>query len=207
MARTSTKAAPKPVESTVEPIAETPEVKPAAKKQAVKVAKFSKVSYEQFVKDMTANGLVFDESFLRQVYDEIKLPTRATKGSAGYDICTPIAFDLRNLNADPHGFTFPTGLRCEMNNSYVMLIIPKSGLGFKHYSRLGNTVGCVDADYFVSDNEGDIMVNIRSDVPCNAPVHIEAGKAVCQALFMPYGVTDDDNTDGVRNGGFGSTGA
>ena len=178
-----------------------------AGKPSVKVAKFSKVSFEQFCQDMEACGHTdYTTRQLRSIYDAIKLPTRATAGSAGYDICTPIGFFLTNLNANPKGFTFPTGLRCEMNPSYVMLIIPKSGLGFKHYSRLGNTIGCVDSDFWDSDNEGDIMVNIRSDIPGHEPVHIDAGKAVCQALFLPYGVTDDDTASGVRNGGFGSTG-
>ena len=176
------------------------------KTPAMKVARFSKVSYEQFVKDMTADGLTFTDAFLKDAYERIKLPTRATSGSAGYDICTPIAFDLRNLNADPKGFTFPTGIRCEMAPGYFMMIVPKSGLGFKHYSRLGNCTGIIDGDFYYSDNEGDIHVNIRSDIPNNPPVHIEAGKAVCQAIFIPYAVTDDDNATGTRNGGFGSTG-
>jgi len=176
-------------------------------KPSVQVAKFSKVSFEQFCEDLEACGLTgYTTSQARALYDAIKLPARATKWSAGYDICTPVPFTLSNLNAAPKGFTFPTGIRCEMHPSYVMLIIPKSGLGFRHYTRLGNTIGCVDADYSCSDNEGDIMVNIRSDIPGHEPVQIEAGKAVCQALLIPYGVTDDDSADGVRNGGFGSTG-
>lgn len=176
-------------------------------KSSVQVAKFSKVSFEQFCEDLEACGLTgYTTSQARTLYDAIKLPTRATSGSAGYDICTPVPIDLGNIMVQPDGVLFPTGIRCEMNPAYTLLIIPKSGLGFKHYTRLANTIACIDSDFVYSDNEGDIMVKLRSDIPGHAPVHIEAGKAVCQALLIPYGVTDDDSADGVRNGGFGSTG-
>ena len=172
----------------------------------MKVARFAKVSYEQFKKDMLECGLRLPEPEMKAAYDAIKLPVRATRGSAGYDFFSPIPFSISNLNAAPRGFTFPTGVRCEMNEAYCLMIIPKSGLGIKQYSRLGNVVGLIDADFYWADNEGDIMVNIRSDIPGNPPVRINAGQAVCQGVFVPFGVTDDDNATESRHGGLGSTG-
>ena len=64
----------------------------------------------------------------------------------------------------------------------------------------------IDRDYIFSDNEGDIFVNIRSDIPGNPPVEIRAGQAICQGVILPFGTTDDDETTEARNGGLGSTG-
>ena len=97
-----------------------------------------------------------------------------------YDFYSPITFSISNFNAGPHRFTFTTGIRCKMNDADCLLIIPRSGLGIKQYSRLGNCVGIIDRDYIFSDNEGDIFVNIRSDIPANPPIHIYAGQAICQ---------------------------
>ena len=175
-----------------------------------KVAKFRKVSYEQWKADMLKCGLYLSEKKMKSAYDAIKLPKRATAGSVGYDFYSPIPFSLSNFNAGPRGFTFPTGICCEMNDAYCLLIIPRSGLGIRQYSRLGNTVACIDADYFYSSNEGDILINLRSDIPGNPPYHVSVGDAVCQGIFVQYGVTDDDDatelTREQRRGGLGSTG-
>ena len=174
-----------------------------------KVAKFRKVSYEQWKDDMLKCGLYLSEKKMQAAYDAIKLPRRATAGSAGYDFYSPIPFSLSNFNAGPRGFTFPTGIRCEMNDAYCLLIIPRFGLGIRQYSRLGNTVACIDADYFYSSNEGDILINLRSDIPGNPPYHVSVGDAVCQGIFVQYGVTDDDDSTELtreqRRGGLGST--
>ena len=67
-----------------------------------------------------------------------------------------------------------------------------------------------DADYFYAGNEGDILINLRSDIPGNPPYHVSVGDAVCQGIFVQYGVTDDDDatelTREQRRGGLGSTG-
>lgn len=219
MARTSTKASEKAepnvaLDAAEEKTTYTFSAAPAKLqndyKTRAKVAKFYKVSYEQWKKDMHDCGLHLPEPQMKQAYDSIKLPERATAGSAGYDFFSPIPFAISNLNAAPRGFTFPTGIRCEMNESYCLLLIPKSGLGIKQYSRLGNVVACIDADYIYAGNEGDILINIRSDIPGNPPVHINVGQAVCQGVFVQYGKTDDDDatelTREQRKGGLGSTG-
>ena len=200
MARTSTKAA----------VTTTPnEVTPDEIDRHYtfrKVAQFRKVSYEQFKTDMRACGFGLPEHEMKAAYDAIKIPVRATKGSAGYDFFAPIPFKLSNMNCQPKGITFPTGIQCELSPDYFLMIVPKSGLGIKQYSRLGNSVGIIDRDYIFSDNEGDIFVTIRSDIPNNPPVRIYAGQAICQGIILPFGTTDDDETTEERNGGLGSTG-
>ena len=158
-----------------------------------KIAKFHKVSYEQFE---TAYSVA-----TKEIYDNIKMPHRATIGSAGYDFYAPFDFTL----APGEEITVPTGIRAEIENGYVLLIYPRSGLGFKFRLTLNNTVGVIDSDYFYSDNEGHIMVRMTN---CHAEktVEVKAGQGFAQGIFMPFGITVDDDTDGIRNGGFGSTG-
>ena len=153
---------------------------------------FEKISEEQMKKD-------FDKPEFKDA--EIKLPKRSTKESAGYDVFAP--FDIA---LDPGAeINIPTGIRAYMQPGEVLMAFPRSGLGFKYYTRLANTVGIIDSDYFYSDNEGHIFFKIRNEG--RATVFIEKGKAFAQLIFMPFLLADDDSFDtGVkRNGGFGST--
>ena len=127
------------------------------------------------------------------------LPRRATAGSAGYDFFAPAAFEL-----DP-GQTakIPTGVRARIDDGWVLMLFPRSGLGFKYRLRLDNTVGVIDADYFGAQNEGHILVKLTN---CgDRPLSVRAGEAFCQGVFLPFGVTEDDAAAGERTGGFGST--
>ena len=161
-----------------------------------KIAKFEKISYEQWRKDFGDND---DHSF-DAVLDAIPMPTRATKGSAGYDLSIPYAIDLY----PGEDITVPTGLNCKIKSGWFMGIFSKSGLGFKYYLRLANTVGIIDEDYYNNENnEGHIFVKIRNE--SDKALHLDACKSVAQAIFIPYGITEDDDSEGVRKGGLGST--
>lgn len=168
-----------------------------------RVANFEKVSFEQYFKDYlkTYSLDVKDVHIprLREQYEQIKLPKRGTKGSAGYDFFTP-----ENLTIQPQtSLTIPTGIRCKMEDGYVLMGFPRSGLGFKYRMSLENTVAVVDQDYYYSDNEGHIMIKLHN--PKHEPINIELGKGFAQGIIMQYFITYDDDADGVRNGGFGST--
>ncbi|HBR30762.1 MAG TPA: type II 3-dehydroquinate dehydratase [Clostridiales bacterium] len=131
-------------------------------------------------------------------YGDIKLPLRATEGSAGYDFFAPYDIAL-----EPHQtVTVPTGIRARIDKGWVLMIFPRSGLGFKYRLMLNNTVGIIDSDYFYSDNEGHIFIRFTNG---DSPLCIRKGDAFAQGVFVPYGITSDDCTDAVRNGGFGST--
>ena len=161
-----------------------------------KIAQFMKVSKEQFTAD-------FDESFGNpsDVYENIKLPSRSTKGSAGYDFKAPFDITL----APNETIKIPTGIRAKIDEGWVLMIYPRSGLGFKFRLQLNNTVGVIDSDYFGSDNEGHIMIKMTNCSNENKTVSVKAGDGFAQGIFMPFGITIDDEADGIRNGGFGST--
>ena len=99
----------------------------------------------------------------------------------------------------------PTGIRAEMEEEWVLKCYPRSGLGFKYRLQLNNTVGIIDSDYFYSDNEGHIFAKITNDTNEGKTVEIPAGTGFMQGIFVEYGITVDDEAEGTRNGGFGST--
>lgn len=166
-----------------------------------RVAKFFKVSKENFIDAMRDDFPEYTQEDIADMYESIALPARATKGSAGYDFYAPFAFSL------PPGSTIkiPTGIRCKMAEDWVLKLYPRSGLGFKFRLQLNNTVGIIDSDYYDSDNEGHIFAKITNDSNEGKTLEIGAGAGFMQGIFLEYGITVDDDADGVRNGGFGST--
>ena len=165
-----------------------------------RIAKFEKVSVAQFVADWldTFGG---EKSAAEQVYGEIKLPKRATKGSAGYDFYSPLTFSLKPGET----IKIPTGVRALMREDYVLAVFPRSGLGFKFRLQLNNTVGIIDSDYYSSDNEGHIFIKLTNDSNEGKVLNLEAGNGFAQGIFFPFGITEDDDVIEIRNGGFGST--
>ena len=166
-----------------------------------RIAKFEKVSFEQFKEDWKSVFFNVDDNTIKEIYENIKLPKRATKGSAGYDFFSPIDIVLKPNCT----IKIPTGIRCKMEEGWVLKCYPRSGLGFKYRLQLNNTVGIIDSDYFYSDNEGHIMIKITNNSNEGKFLKLNAGDRFAQGIFLEYGVTVDDNADGVRNGGFGST--
>ena len=165
------------------------------------IAQFFKVSKEKFVDAIMVDFPQYTKEEAEKMYEEIKLPKRATVGSAGYDLYAPFSFTL------PPNATIkiPTGIRAKIDEDWVLMLFPRSGLGFKYRLQLNNTVGVIDSDYFNSDNEGHIFVKLTNDTNENKTVEVAAGTGFAQGIFMQYGITVDDEADGLRNGGFGST--
>ena len=97
----------------------------------------------------------------------------------------------------------PTGIRAVMEPGWVLMLFPRSSLGFRHALRLSNTVGIIDSDYAFAKNEGHIMVKLRN--PLSEPVTIGKGDRFCQGVFLPYGTAEEEEDFAVRVGGFGST--
>lgn len=157
--------------------------------------RFEKVSYNQYASATDKNMDLFNE------YNAIKLPKRATTGSAGYDFYAPFDFTLETGQT----IKIPTGIRVLLDNDKFLAIYPRSGLGFKYRVQLDNTVGIVDSDYSDSDNEGHIFIKITNDGREGKAVTVKSGEAFAQGIIQQYFVTEDDDTDGIRNGGFGST--
>lgn len=153
-----------------------------------KIAKFEKVSKTEYLRCGTENN-----------YDEIILPRRATAGSAGYDFFSPEGFTL----APGETAKVATGVRAKISSGWVLLIYPRSSLGFKYRLTLNNTVGVIDSDYYEAENEGHIFIKMTN---CgDKPLTIEKGKAFAQGVFTPFGITEDDDCVSQRTGGIGST--
>lgn len=196
-----------------------------------KIAKFEKVSLNEFTRAMRDiyPKHQFDDGFIENMWRDIILPQRSTKRSAGYDFFSPFEFTLRPGTAA----MIPTGIRCKIvdDSDYALWLMPKSGIGSKTSIRLSNTIGLIDADYYDSDNEGHIMVKLEMPVEPSSKLipkyaspkalfhndiqitrkdfKFEAGMKFIQGIFVPFGITldDDDIEKSNRNGGMGSTGS
>ena len=166
-----------------------------------RIAKFHKVSPEQFAGDWKDTFPAAGEAEIQDVYEKIKLPVRATAGSAGYDFFAPVDITMKPGET----VKIPTGIRVEMEQDWVLKCYPRSGLGFKFRLQLNNTVGIIDSDYFYSDNEGHIFAKITNDSNEDKTLTIPADTGFMQGIFVEYGITVDDEVSEIRNGGFGST--
>ena len=157
------------------------------------IARFTHVSEAQYAEAMAER-----EGFLP--LQEIPLPKRATAGSAGYDFVSPLEITV------PAGGTalIPTGIRAEMEPGWVLMLFPRSSLGFRHGLRLSNSVGVIDSDYAWAENEGHIMVKLMN--PSDHAVVIDRGERFCQGVFLPFGTAEEDADLPERRGGMGSTG-
>ena len=166
-----------------------------------RIAKFHFVSPGQFLTAMQEGYPQYTEAQIKEMYENLKLPRRATKGSAGYDFFSPADFTIKPGET----IKIPTGIRVEMDQEWVLKCYPRSGLGFKFRLQLNNTVGIIDSDYFYSDNEGHIFAKLTNDTNENKVVELKADTGFMQGIFVEYGITVDDDVTDVRNGGFGST--
>lgn len=155
-----------------------------------KIAQFFKVSQSEYLKSGTIDA-----------YNDIILPKRATKGSAGYDFFSPVEFTL----APNQEIKIATGIRVKIEEGWVLKIYPRSSLGFKYRLTLNNTVGIIDSDYYYADNQGHIFIKVTN--LGNTTLTVEKGKAFAQGIFLEYGITVDDECENLRTGGIGSTDA
>ena len=138
--------------------------------------KFEKISFDQFKKDIEDNI---------DLYEKYKLPSRATKLSAGYDFYSLYDFTLKPNEI----IKIPTG----------------SSQGFKYNVRLCNQVGILDGDYYNNEsNEGHIWIKIQNQG--NKDYFVKSGEAICQGIFTKYLTVDnEEEIKNERKGGFGST--
>lgn len=149
------------------------------------------------------NGNPIDGKTLMRWHNEIKLPKQGAEYSMGVDFFAPYPIHIL-----PHNqITIPTGISwvCDQpeDKQYGLLLVPRSGLGFKYGLRLANTVGVIDSTYYQSSNGGHIMAKLEN--PSDEVIDIPQGKAFMQGLIVPYIIPQGASTDVQRDGGFGST--
>ena len=162
--------------------------------EPVSQAEYNKVVTEEF----TAKNGVIDY----QSYEQLQIPKRATKGSAGYDFFSPISFMLKPGQT----IKIPTCMKCQLGLGNVLMLFPRSSFGFKYRMQLDNTVGAVDQDYYNNEsNEGHIFIKVTNDSKTDKTLVVNKGDAFAQGIIMAYGVTDDDSVVATRTGGMGST--
>ena len=155
--------------------------------------RFEKISFEQFKKDFSDD---------RMLYDSIELPKRSTKKSAGYDIKS-----LEDGIIKPgEAMTFKTGLKVCMNEDECLYILSRSSQGYKYNVCLMNSVGLIDSDFYNnSSNEGHFsvrLVNFGTE-----DFIVNKGDKIAQGVFSKYlTVDDEEEIEGERTGGLGSTG-
>lgn len=130
---------------------------------------------------------------------DIKLPTRATEYSAGYDFYSPV-----DITIEPQeSVMIWTDVKAHMYYDNALIIIPRSSMG-KQPIMIANTVGLIDNDYYGNeDNDGNIgfrLLNLGK-----TPYEINVGDRIGQGIFIKYGTVKNDNTISKRSGGFGST--
>lgn len=135
---------------------------------------------------------------------EINLPVRKTKYSAGYDIEAAEDTVIPAFKPGEKPVLVKTGLKAYMEDDEMLLLYNRSSNPKKKGLVLANGVGVVDKDYYGNpDNDGAIMFaffNVK-DEDCI----IKKGEAIGQGIFQKYLITDDDIAEGERLGGFGST--
>ena len=134
----------------------------------------------------------------------INLPERKTRCSAAYDIEAAEDVVVPSFKKGMKAVLVPTGLKAYMQEDEVLLLFTRSSSFKKKGLMLSNNVGVVDGDYYGNiDNDGHIMysvINLKEE-----DVEIKKGEAIGQAMFQKYLKVDNDNADGERVGGFGST--
>ena len=179
--------------------------------------KFEKVSFKVWEKEVLLARFERQTAYLRNcphcfsnnqeirktIWNDIKLPRRSTKHSAGYDFFTPIDLIIHPGQT----ITIPTGIRWNPGDrkDTFLAIYPRSSLGRDYSLREPNIVSIIDADYYdVKDNEGHIYINLKNE-GTNGAVVIPKGKAYAQGIISVFLKTDDDDVTAQRTGGFGST--
>lgn len=136
-----------------------------------------------------------------RIEDDIKLPERATKDSAGYDF-----FAIEDITLPAKSLTrVMTGVKCELRPYMFLLLANRSSNPSKKSLFLANGVGIIDADYYNNpDNEGEIGFEYYNN--SDEDVIISKNDKIGQGIILSHYKTGDDNATGARDGGFGSTG-
>ena len=130
----------------------------------------------------------------------VKLPTRGTIHSAGYDI---YAYD--NYEIEPkQSVLIRTGVKAYMPDDEYLDLRVRSSLGIKRQLMLATGASVIDSDYYNNEeNEGEIMVVLYNYG--DETQTIAAGERIVQGIFTKYFLIDNDGTTKERTGGTGST--
>jgi dUTP pyrophosphatase len=154
--------------------------------------KFEKISFKQFKKDIIDS---------KETYNSYNLPVRHTNCSAGYDFESILSFELQPGEIKK----IPTGIKVQMNQDEMLMIVVRSSTGFKYNVRMCNQVGIIESDYYNnSSNEGHMWIALQNEG--TEVFKVEAGDRIAQGIFVKFlTVDEEEKINNERNGGLGST--
>lgn len=132
---------------------------------------------------------------------ELTIPKRATENSVGYDFYNP-----KEIVIGPGKIEYVmTGMKAKFPKNEALILANRSSNPKKKGLILANGIGVIESDYYNNvDNEGELgfaFMNITDE-----PIILEKDEKLGQGFFIEYKITSDDNAEGIRVGGFGSTG-
>ena len=153
---------------------------------------FEKISFKQFKKDIIDS---------KETYNSYNIPVRHTNCSAGYDFESILSFELQPGEIKK----IPTGIKVQMNQDEMLMIVVRSSTGFKYNVRMCNQVGIIESDYYNnSSNEGHMWIALQNEG--TEVFKVEAGDRIAQGIFVKFlTVDEEEKLDNERNGGLGST--
>lgn len=155
--------------------------------------KFEIISINQFNKDFKN---------IDTKYEDIIIPKRSTKFSAGYDFYMPYDLTVKKNEV----VLIPTGIKVMLNSDEFLGIYIRSSLGFKYNLRMCNQVGIVDSDYYNNpSNEGHIFVKLKNEG--DNDIILKKYDRYVQGIIQKYYIVDNENEiEDIRVGGIGSSG-
>ena len=155
--------------------------------------KFEIISINQFNKDFKN---------IDTKYEDIIIPKRSTKFSAGYDFYMPYDLTVKKNEV----VLIPTGIKVMLNSDEFLGIYIRSSLGFKYNLRICNQVGIIDSDYYNnSSNEGHIFVKLKNEG--DNDIILKKYDRYVQGIIQKYYIVDNEKeVEDIRVGGIGSSG-
>lgn len=155
--------------------------------------KFEIISINQFNKDFKN---------IDTKYDDIIIPKRSTKFSAGYDFYMPYDLTVKKNEV----VLIPTGIKTMLNSDEFLGIYIRSSLGFKYNLRMCNQVGIIDSDYYNNPStEGHIFVKLKNEG--DNDIILKKYDRYVQGIIQKYYIVDNEKeVEDIRVGGIGSSG-
>ena len=133
----------------------------------------------------------------------INLPVRKTKHSAGYDVEAAEDVVIPPYTPGAKPTLIPTGLKAYCAEDEWYMLVNRSG-GPKKGFVMANSIGVIDSDYYNNEtNDGHFYFQYWNFN--NQDLVIHKGDVIGQVIFQKYLLVDNDQAEGVRTGGFGST--
>lgn len=147
---------------------------------------FEKISFNQFKKDIKDDI---------NLYNDLIMPSRSTKNSAGYDFHAIDDFEILPNQT----LKIPLGIKAKMQEDEFLMVVVRSSVGFKYNVRLVNQVGIIDSDYYNAlENEGHIWVKLKNEG--KEPFKIKKGEHFMQGVFLKY-LTCGEEVQDIRTNG------